>query len=213
MRLTNYLFLCCLTVLFFSCNSHQQQKGDSIKNSTAEVTGKVEKEVLSQNTNAIGPFHWGINDDGYNKILAGWTKQLTKSGFVSIADNKIKSNGIIPQYDKDGHLNKITIHFQKFNIHPETDYTEEEKMQIEQLLQDHNKKIKQLIDSFSEIYGDASDNNFNESSIEMYSISGVKTITQWQTKETLVALNIQNKTFDTMTGCEMEMWIELKKTN
>jgi len=175
------------------------------------VNSKDEKEVLSQNTNAIGSFHWGINDDGYCKILADWTKQLTKNGFVSIADNKIKNNGIIPQYDKNGHLEKITLEFQKFNIHPEPDYTVEEKSQIEQDLLSHRKKIKQLIDTFSDIYGDPVETDFEENSDEIYLLNGVKTITQWQTKETHVSLSIQNKTFDAMTGCEMEMWIELKQ--
>jgi len=213
MRITNYLILCCLTVLFFCCNSHQHQQDDSFNNSSGKVNNKDEKEVLSQNTNAIGPFHWGINDDGYNKILANWTKELTVGGFVTIAGTKAKNNGILPHYDKEGHLDKITIQFQKFSIHPEQDYTEEEKTQIEQLLLNQSKKIKQLIDTFSEIYGDATDNNFEDNSVEMYSINGVRTIAQWQTKETHVTLCIQNKTFDAMTGCEMEMWLELKKIN
>jgi len=212
MRLTSYLILYCLTLLFFSCNSHQNQKNDSFKNSSGKVNTNDEKKVLSKNTNAIGPFHWGINDDGYCKILVDWTKQLTKDGFASIADNKIKNNGIIPQYDKDGHLEKITIKFQKFNIHPEKDYSEDEKLQLEQMSLSHSKKIKQLIDAFSDIYGDAVENNFEENSVQMYSLNGVKTITQWQTKDTHVSLIIQNKTFDAITGCEMEMWVELKKT-
>jgi len=211
MRLTNYSILCCLTLFLFSCDSHQHQKDDSPKKSSGQVNSKDEKEVLSQNTNAIGSFHWGINDDGYCKILADWTKQLTKNGFVSIADNKIKNNGIIPQYDKNGHLEKITLEFQKFNIHPEPDYTVEEKSQIEQDLLSHRKKIKQLIDTFSDIYGDPVETDFEENSDEIYLLNGVKTITQWQTKETHVSLSIQNKTFDAMTGCEMEMWIELKQ--
>ena len=213
MRLTSYLILYCLTLLFFSCNSHQNQKNDSFKNSSGKVNTNDEKKVLSKNTNAIGPFHWGINDDGYCKILVDWTKQLTKDGFASIADNKIKNNGIIPQYDKDGHLEKITIKFQKFNIHPEKDYSEEEKSQLEQMSLSHSKKIKQLIDTFSDIYGDAIENNFEENSVQMYSLNGVKTIVQWQTKDTHVSLSIKNKTYDAMTGCEMEMWVELKKTN
>ena len=212
MRLINYSILCCLTLFLFSCDSHQHQKNDSPKKSSGQVNSKDEKEVLSQNTNAIGSFHWGINDDGYCKILADWTKQLTKNGFVSIADNKIKNNGIIPQYDKNGHLEKITLEFQKFNIHPEPDYTVEEKSQIEQDLLSHRKKIKQLIDTFSDIYGDPVETDFEENSDEIYLLNGVKTITQWQTKETHVSLSIQNKTFDAMTGCEMEMWVELKKT-
>ena len=212
MRLTRYLIVCCFTLVFFSCNSNQHHKDDSFRNSSVKLNIKEEKEVLSQNTNGIGPIHWGINDDGYCKILADWTKQLTKNGFVSIADNKIKSNGLIPQYDKDGHLEKIKIEFQKFNIHPEKDYSEEEKSQLEQMSLSHSKKIKQLIDAFSDIYGDAVENNFEENSVQMYSLNGVKTITQWQTKDTHVSLIIQNKTFDAITGCEMEMWVELKKT-
>lgn len=176
------------------------------------MNSKDEKEVLSRNINAIGPFHWGITDDGYCKVLADWTKQLTKNGFVSIADNKIKSNGIIPHYDKDGHLDKITIEFQKFGIHPEKDYTEEEKSQLEKISLSHSKKIKQLIDTFSDIYGNTIENSFEENS-ELYLLNGVKTITQWQTKETHVSLIVQNKTYEAMTGYEMEMWIELKKIN
>ena len=211
MRPSNSLLLCFLTFLFFSCNSHQHEKNSTYSNTSDKVTIKEEKEVLSQNTNAIGPFHWGINDDGYCKILTDWTKQLTKNGFVSIADNKIKNNGIIPQYDKEGHLDEITLEFQKFSIHPETDYSVEEKSQLEQMSLIHSKKIKQLIDTFSDIYGDAIENNFEENSVELYSLNGVKSIAQWQTKETHVSLCIENKTFDAMTGCEMEMWVEIKK--
>jgi len=210
-NLIKYLIICCLSLSFFSCNSHQ--KDDSYKNSSNNVNSREEKEVLSQNTNSIGPFHWGINDDGYSKFLADWTKQLTKNGFITIAGNKVKNNGITPQYDKDEHLEKITIEFQKFSIHPEQDYTEKEKSQIEQIVLNNSKKIKQLIDTFSDIYGDAIENSFEENSDEIYSLNGVKTITQWQTKETHVSLVIQNKTFTVMTGCEMEMWVELKKTN
>jgi hypothetical protein len=211
MRITGYLVLYCLILSFFSCNSHQSQKGDTLRNKSEKVNSTSEKVVLSQNTNAIGPFHWGINDDGYSRILADWTKQLTKNGFVSIADNKIKNNGIIPQYDKDGHLEKIRIEFQKFSIHPEKDYSEEEKLQLEQMSLSHSKKIKQLIDTFSGIYGNAIENRFEEISLDIYLLNGVRTIAQWQTKETHVSLCIKNKTFDAMTGCEMEMWVELKK--
>jgi len=209
--LTSYLIFCCLTLSFFSCNSHQ--KDDSNKSSSGEVNSKDEKEVLSQNTNAIGPFHWGITDDAYSRLLTGWTIDLTKNGFVTIAGNKVKNNGIISQYNKDGHLEKITIEFQKFSIHPEKDYSEEEKLQLEKMALNHSQKIKQLIDTFSDIYGDPTEISFEESSAEMYSINGVKTITQWQTKETHVSLNIQNKTFSGMTGWEMTMWIELKKAD
>jgi hypothetical protein len=209
--LTSYLFFCCLIFSFFSCNSHH--KDDSNKSFSGEVNSREEKEVLSQNTNAIGPFHWGINDDGYSKILTDWTKQLTKNGFVTIAGLKVKNNGIVPHYDKDEHLEKITIEFQKFSIHPEQDYTEEEKLQIEQIYLGQSKKIGQLIGTFSDIYGNTIENSFEDNSVEIYSLNGVKTIAQWQSKETHVSLNIQNKTFSGMTGCEMEMWIELKKIN
>jgi hypothetical protein len=208
-----YIIICSVAVLFFSCNSHQQKKDDSIKNSSSKEKSREEKGVLSQNTNAIGPFHWGINDDGYCKILTDWTKQLTQNGFVTIAGLKVKNNGIIPQYDKEGHLEKITIQFQQFSIHPEQDYNEEEKSRIEQITLNQSKKIKQLIDTFSSIYGAAIENSFVDNSVEIYLINGVKTITQWQTKETHVSLNIQNKTFKGMIGCEMGMWVELKKIN
>jgi hypothetical protein len=206
-----YFIICCLALSYFGCNSQQQKKDDSVNNSSSKENSRQEKEALSQNTNAIGPFHWGINDDAFCKFLKEWTTQLTKNGFVTIAGIKVKSNGILPHYDKDGHLEKITIAFQKFSIHPEQDYTEEEKSQIDQMLLNHSKKITQLIGALSDSYGDPIENNFEESSVGIYSFSGLKTITQWHTHETHVSLNIQNKTYPGMTGCEMEVWVELKK--
>jgi len=205
--------ICGFTLSFFSCNSHQHKNEFFFNNSSKTENGGNEKDVLMKNTNAIGPFHWGINDDGFCKILAGWTKQLTKNGFVIIAGIKVKNNGIVPHYDKDGHLEKITIEFQKFGIHPEPDYTEEEKSQFKQMYLTHNQEIKRLINTFSDIYGDAIETGFEDNSDEIYALNGTKTLTDWQTKETHVSLNIQNKTVTGMTGCEMRMWLELKKTN
>lgn len=211
--LISYFTLFFFTLSFFSCNSHQHHKDDSFRNTSSNENEREEKVVLSQNTNVIGPFHWGINDDGYCKILTDWTKQLTKNGFVTIAGLKVKNNGIIPNYDKEEHLEKITIEFQKFSIYPEQDYTAEEKSKIEQIYLGQSKKIRQLIDTFSDIYGNTIDNSFVENSVEIYSFNGVKTIAQWKTKETHVSLNIQNKTFAGLIGCEMKMWVELEKIN
>jgi hypothetical protein len=207
------IVICCFSLLFFSCNSNQKRKNELPINATEKENGRAENNNSLQNTNVIGPFHWGINDDAFCKMLTDWTKQLTKNGFVTIAGMKVKSNGIIPHYDKEEHLDKITIEFQKFKIHPEQDYTEEEKSQIEQITLNQSKKIKQLIDSFSDIYGDPIDSHFEENTVEIYSFNGVKTVAQWKSKETHVSLNIQNKTFSGMTGCEMEMWVELEKLN
>lgn len=196
---------------FLSCSPNKGNNSSDVIIKNKDNTNKQDKPAQFQNKNVMGCFHWGINDDSFQKILFEWTKDLTIDGFVTIEGFKVKNNGTIPNYDKDGHLEALKIEFLNFQVHPEFDYTDEEKEQIIRIYLEHNLKIKKMIDNFSNYYGNVVKNNFDEDSYELYLSSDKRTIAEWLNKGTLVKLIVQNTIIPGMTGCNMGMWVELNK--
>lgn len=196
---------------FLSCSPNKGNNSSDVIIKNKDNTNKQDKPAQFQNKNVMGCFHWGINDDSFQKILFEWTKDLTINGFVTIEGFKVKNNGTIPNYDKDGHLEALKIEFLNFQVHPEFDYTDEEKEQIIRIYLEHNLKIKKMIDNFSNYYGNVVKNNFDEDSYELYLSSDKRTIAEWLNKGTLVKLIVQNTIIPGMTGCNMGMWVELNK--
>ncbi len=210
-----FFIIICLPALFISCDTHHKKINNSseiISTHENVSVNTIDSVPLQKSSIAIGPIHWGITDDAFCKILPRWTQKLKQNGFIVIAGMKTGNNGILPEYDKDGHLTGIKIEFQKFSIHPEPDYTEAETDKIKELYLEHNQKISKLIEEFSKIYGNADENNFDEKSEKIYLYNGSQTLVKWNTDINLVSLNIENKTFDEMVGCEMNMWVKIQKT-
>ena len=79
------------------------------------------------------------------------------------------------------------------------------------MLLEHNKKITTLIRNLSDMYGEATANEFNEDDASMYSSDNEKALAEWNTGETHAILKMKNKATEGITGCDLQMWIEITK--
>ena len=207
------LFLtAALSIFLVSCNPQQrkadsQSDGNSIErssdsNSITKVTGN----------DAIGPFHWDISKDACSTLSDTWIKQISGNGNVPFfCGLRLKDEALLPTFNGDGHLIALRIIFSDFTIHPESDYSKEEKAEIERMLLEHNKRISLLIRNLSDMYGDATANEFNEDDTSMFSSDNEKALAEWNTGETHTILKIKNKATEGITGCDLQMWLEITK--
>lgn len=210
------LAVLCSAILFFNCTSTPKKENGIFENSPGEKANSemegVSGDTTSPENNFFGPFYWRMKDEICYKHLKQWEDGHTVDGNIMIAGLKLKNDGIKPKYDTYGHLEELTIEFTNFSIHPENNYTEEELLEIKRLCLRHNKKIKHLIDVFSEKYGDPVQDDFDEDSDDMYLSNGMKKITQWQNDIVKIALCIDNKIpSEAKNGCNVKMWIHFEK--
>ena len=218
-------FVRCLFVLsfafsLFNCTSNQKSNDVTSENvseektmsETDEGTQQDSQQPISNGNNVFGTFHWGITDDAFCKLLTLWEKKNTINGSIVIADLKLKNDGLKPKFDKSGHLDGMILYFTDFSIHPEPDYTDEELSEIKRLCLKHNQKIKHLMETFSEKYGDPISQDFSEDSDDMYLSNGTKKIAQWQNDVVKVILFIENETpSGAEKGCKLKMWVNFEK--
>lgn len=217
-RINLFSILIICLIAFYRCSSPNAKPENSQGQNRISTTNNDLEKAESSNSvfqkNAVlGSIHWNITDDGFQKLLSEWEGHLKENGFVKIAGITVLDGDVKPKFDKNGHLIEISIEFSKFSIHPESDYTDEEKQQLEKLYKEHNQKIGHLIDIVSERYGQPTSNLFDESSKSLY-LSDLKSqIAKWTDAETWVTLNVENKTFPGETGCETKMWLDLKENH
>jgi len=205
------LFLtAALSIFLVSCNS-QQRKADSQSDGNCTELSSDSSSVTKVTGNcAIGPFHWDISEDACSTISDTWIKQISGNGNVPFfCGLRLKDEALLPTFNGDGHLIALRIIFSDFTIHPESDYSKEEKAEIERMLLEHNKRISTLIRNRSDMYGDATANEFNEDDASMYSSDNEKALAEWNTSETHTILKMKNKATEGITGCYLQMWIEI----
>jgi hypothetical protein len=213
MRNPYYLLIITIFSFFLSSCTSQKKNGhetsdindhDSI--STDSVLTKVSGNC------AIGPFHWNITSDAYSSITDHWIQQLSgKDNIPMFCGLRLRNDDAIrPAFDGDNHLIGLEIHFMKFSVTPEKDYTPEEKDEINKMYLDHNKKISHLIDELNFAYGDASTIHFEEDDTNLYSSNEEQCLAEWNTGATHASLKIKNENND-MTGCNLEMWLEINE--
>ena len=205
------LFLtAALSIFLVSCNS-QQRKADSQSDGNCTELSSDSSSVTKVTGNcAIGPFHWDISEDACSTISDTWIKQISGNGNVPFfCGLRLKDEALLPTFNGDGHLIALRIIFSDFTIHPESDYSKEEKAEIERMLLEHNKRISTLIRNISNMYGDATANEFNEDDASMYSSDNEKALAEWNTSETHTILKMKNKATEGITGCYLQMWIEI----
>ncbi len=207
------LFLtAALSIFLVSCNS-QQRKADSQSDGNCTELSSDSSSVTKVTGNcAIGPFHWDISEDACSTISDTWIKQISGNGNVPFfCGLRLKDEALLPTFNGDGHLIALRIIFSDFTIHPESDYSKEEKAEIERMLLEHNKRISTLIRNLSDMYGDATANEFNEDYASMYSSDNEKALAEWNTSETHTILKMKNKATEGITGCDLQMWLEITK--
>jgi ABC-type Zn uptake system ZnuABC Zn-binding protein ZnuA len=207
------LFLtAALSIFLVSCNS-QQRKADSQSDGNSTELSSDSNSITKVTGNcAIGPFHWDISEDACSTISDTWIKQISGSGNVPFfCGLRLKDEALLPTFNGDGHLIALRIIFSDFTIHPESDYSKEEKAEIERMLLEHNKRISLLIRNLSDMYGDATANEFNEDDASMYSSDNEKALAEWNTSETHTILKMKNKATEGITGCDLQMWLEITK--
>ena len=207
------LFLtAALSIFLVSCNS-QQRKADSQSDGNSTELSSDSNCITKVTGNcAIGPFHWDITKDAYSTISDTWIKQISGNGNVPFfCGLRLKDEALLPTFNGDGHLIALRIIFSDFTIHPESDYSKEEKAEIERMLLEHNKRISLLIRNLSDMYGDATANEFNEDDASMYSSDNEKALAEWNTGETHTILKMKNKATEGITGCDLQMWLEITK--
>lgn len=182
-----------IIVIFFgfSCTDYSKkyQRASSIGDTDTTITSNNNPTI----NKAICNMSWGITEDSFTRLSEEWINtNKNKDGFSYYGGMKIKNDGLTAEYDKDHHLNKVTMEFVPFRITPQKDYTEEEKQMIRQSLIEHNRKEARLINAISESYGKPSRNSFSEDNTDIYLQNCTTTIAEWSTKETHATLKSVN---------------------
>ncbi len=205
------LFLtAALSIFLVSCNSQQRKADSQSDGNSIELSSDSNCITKVTGNCAIGPFHWDISEDACSTISDTWIKQISDNGNVPFfCGLRLKDDTFLPAFNGDGHLIALRIIFSDFTIHPESDYSKEEKAEIERMLLEHNKRISTLIRNLSDMYGEATANKFNEDDVSMYSSNNEKALAEWNTDETHAILKMKNKATEGITGCYLQMWIEI----
>ena len=207
------LFLtAALSIFLVSCNSQQRKADSQSDGNSIELSSDSNCITKVTGNDAIGPFHWDISKDACSTLSDTWIKQISGNGNVPFfCGLRLKDEALLPTFNGDGHLIALRIIFSDFTIHPESDYSKEEKAEIERMLLEHNKRISLLIRNLSDMYGDATANEFNEDDASMYSSDNEKALAEWNTGETHAILKMKNKATEGITGCYLQMWHEITK--
>jgi hypothetical protein len=210
-RFLNGLIGVLILIGMYGCFLGEKNGEHETESGHMNTATRTAPELLKVGGAALGAFHWGITDDGFGKIAQEWTKSLTINGSVVFGGLKVKTDGIIPTYDKDGHLVKIVISFQPFEIHPESDYAEEEKQELEKRCVVQNKRLISLAEQLSEMYGSPSEDHLAEDYLAIYSEQGTKTLVQWKSSDTQLVLISSNQLYPGKYGCKMQLILEVSQ--
>lgn len=206
------LLTAVLSIYLVSCNSQQRKAGSQSDGNSIELSSDSNRFTKVTGNCAIGPFHWDIPQNAYSTNSDTWIKKLSGHDNVPFfCGLRLKDEALLPTFNGDGHLIALRIIFSDFTIHPESDYSKEEKEEIKRMLLEHNKKITTLIRNLSDMYGEATANEFNEDDASMYSSDNEKALAEWNTGETHAILKMKNKATEGITGCDLQMWIEITK--
>jgi len=209
-RISIIIVTAALCTFLVSCNSQRRQADSQSDGNGAELSSDSNSITRIAGNCAIGPFHWDITKDAYSTISDTWIKQISGNGNVPyFCGLRLKDEALVPTFNGNGHLIALRIIFSDFTIHPESDYSKEEKAEIERMLLQHNKRISTLIRNLSDMYGEATANEFNEDDVSMYSSDNEKALAEWNTGETHAILKMKNQVTEGITGCDLQMWIEI----
>lgn len=213
-QIFNILIIVTIAVSFSYCTTQQKKRTDNAfsDNSTRNAANSFDIAKVSGNC-AIGPFHWNITSDAYSSISDQWIKKLSGKNHIPMFSGlRLKNDDeLTPTFNSEGHLTALRINFYAFSVHPEKDYSSEEKVQIENMYHDNNKRISNLIRDLNAIYGESTANEYDENDISFYTSNEEKALAEWNTDETHASLKIKNTCIDDYTGCNLNIWIEISE--
>lgn len=205
-----YCFLLFFLLYLSGCGRGEQQEKKISPLSNQQYIDDSER--CGTYTDHFFPLRWGIDDNAFSKILNEWILQHTTNGVITVCRFRLSPDGVKPEYNKEGQLIRVVMKFKQFGVHPEADYSHEEIERIEEMYLDHNHKIAELLNYVNDSYGQPTDTDFNENSVDNYLESGTKTLAGWKTKETDIVVKFQTTTFPDLYGCKADLWIEFSKS-
>lgn len=194
-----------------SCTNSSQTKYYSNDNELNDPKSNTLVVKSDRITRVIGPFVWGIPDDSFYKFNAEWEKELKVGDFKELYGLKLISNGVIPHYDCNGHLEAIDIQFVRFYISTECNLSDSEMTELKKNFFSYNRKIETLIRELTEIYGTANYNNFDVDSDFIFSTSTEADLAMWTCTDTQVILKYSNTITENSIGCDFKMTLHLKR--